>query len=161
MCGRLYFQWIFTVTFSAQLHRLHSKVRTSGPSDVEITPVSIIGPWHLGHGGRSISMRRSAMRDCGMFCAPMIRREHDALSHRWQPGYGAVMLDQSAKCFPVPDKRRSTERTYQGRYQPLALGLGRRSRYQDIDGTFCKPLSHHSVTFGNGSESGVLLRAES
>jgi hypothetical protein len=106
MCGRLYFQCISAVTFSVQLHRLHSKVRTSGPSDVETTPVSIIGPWHFGHGGRSISMRLgSAMRDCGMRCAPMIRREHDTLSHRWQPGYGAVMLDQSAQMLPSSRKK--------------------------------------------------------
>ena len=65
-----------------QLHRLHSKVRTSGPSDVETTPLSIIGPWHFGHGDRSISMRLGSMRDCGMCCAPMIRREHDTLSRR-------------------------------------------------------------------------------
>jgi len=44
------------VTFSLQLHRLHSKVRMSTPSFPETTPVSVIGPWHFEHGGRSISM---------------------------------------------------------------------------------------------------------
>jgi hypothetical protein len=75
--------FISTVTFSVLLHKLHSKVRTSGTPGPDTTPVSIIGPWHFGHGGRSISTRRrSAMRDCGMCCSPKIRRERDALCHR-------------------------------------------------------------------------------
>src|ERR1700690_3060042 len=54
-----------TVTFSEQLHKEHSKVRTSRPFGFDTTPVSVIGPWHIGHGGRSISMRpKSAMCDC-------------------------------------------------------------------------------------------------
>src|ERR1700733_11572507 len=36
--------FISTATFSVQLHKLHSKVRTSGPSGPDTTPVSIIGP---------------------------------------------------------------------------------------------------------------------
>jgi hypothetical protein len=61
----LYF--VFTVTFSAQLHKAHSKVRVSTPSGPDTKPANVIGPWHFGHGGRSISMRSgSAMRDCGM-----------------------------------------------------------------------------------------------
>jgi hypothetical protein len=61
----LYF--VFTVTFSAQLHKAHSKVRVSTPSGPDTKPANVIGPWHLGHGGRSISMRSgSAMRDCRM-----------------------------------------------------------------------------------------------
>jgi hypothetical protein len=79
--GRAHF--ISTMTFSVQLHKLHSKVRTSGTPSPDTTPVSIIGPWHFGHGGRSISMEpRSALRNCGMCCSPKIRREHDALCHR-------------------------------------------------------------------------------
>jgi hypothetical protein len=74
--------FISTVTFSVQLHKLHSKVRTSGLSGSDTTPVSIIGPWHFGHGGRSISMRRRSARGSGMFCSPKIRRERDALCHR-------------------------------------------------------------------------------
>jgi hypothetical protein len=75
--------FISTVTFSVLLHKLHSKVRTSGPFGPDTTPVSIIGPWHFGHGGRSISMEpRSALRNCGMCCLPKIRRERDALCHR-------------------------------------------------------------------------------
>jgi hypothetical protein len=66
--------FISTVTFLVQLHKLHSKVRTSGTSGPDTTPVSIIGPWHFGHGGRSISMKpRSELRDCGMCCSPKIR----------------------------------------------------------------------------------------
>jgi hypothetical protein len=74
--------FISTVTFSVQLHKLHSKVRTSGPFGPETTPVSIIGPWHFGHGGRSISMGGELARGCGMCCSPKIRRERDALCHR-------------------------------------------------------------------------------
>ena len=62
--------FISTVTFSVQLHKLHSKVRTSGPSDPDTTPVSIIGPWHFGHGGRSISVERRSARVCGMCYSP-------------------------------------------------------------------------------------------
>ena len=77
----LYF--VFTVIFSAQLHKAHSKVRVSTPSGPDTKPVNVIGPWHFGHGGRAISIRSGlATRDCGMCCPPKIRREHDALSHR-------------------------------------------------------------------------------
>jgi hypothetical protein len=59
--------FVFTVTFSAQLHKAHSKVRVSTPSGPDTKTANVIGPWHFGHGGRSISMRSgSAMRDCGM-----------------------------------------------------------------------------------------------
>jgi hypothetical protein len=59
--------FVSTVTFSLQLHKLHSKVRTSRPSGPDTKPANIIGPWHFGHGGRSILMRPgSAMRDSGM-----------------------------------------------------------------------------------------------
>jgi hypothetical protein len=59
--------FVSTMTFSLPLHKLHSKVRTSRPSGADTKPVNIIGPWHFGHGGRSILMRPgSARRDCGM-----------------------------------------------------------------------------------------------
>jgi hypothetical protein len=61
--------FISTVTVSVQLHKLHSKVRTSGPSSPDTTPVSIIGPWHFGHGGRSISAGLRSARGCGMCCS--------------------------------------------------------------------------------------------
>jgi hypothetical protein len=91
---------------SVQLHRLHSKVRMSGPSGLDTTAVRVIGPWHFGHGGRSISMKPgSAMRDCGMCCSPKIKREHDGLCHRYRPGKGAVMPDQYPQAHLVPSAR--------------------------------------------------------
>src|SRR6202050_4553296 len=70
----------------------------------------------------------------------------------------AVDLGRPAETAPAAV---SVWRVYRGPWQPSALWMGRRSRYQDIDGTFCKSLSHHSVTFRNGFESDVLLRAGS
>ena len=74
----------------------------SKPFGPDTIPVNVIGPWHFGHGGRSISIRPgSAMRDCGMYCAPRIRRERDALSPvvaRTE----AVMQDQYLEGHPVP-----------------------------------------------------------
>jgi len=68
--------------FSMPLHRVHSKVRTAPPSCPHTKPVNVIGPWHFGHGGRSIPTRpRSVMRDCGMCCSHKIKRERDALCH--------------------------------------------------------------------------------
>jgi hypothetical protein len=72
--------FISTVTFSVQLHKLHSKVRTSGPSGPDTTPVSIIGPWHFGHGGRSISTGRRSTRDCGICYSPKESGESATLS---------------------------------------------------------------------------------
>jgi hypothetical protein len=46
--------FVSTVIFSLQLHKLHSKARTSRPSGPDTKPVNIIGPWHFGHGGRSM-----------------------------------------------------------------------------------------------------------
>src|SRR6202161_329915 len=62
--GRGHF--ISTVTFSVQLHKLHSKVRTSGPSGPATTPLSVIGPWHFGHGGRSTSTGPVSPGRCDM-----------------------------------------------------------------------------------------------
>jgi hypothetical protein len=39
--------------------------------------------------------------------------------------------------------------------------INNKTGYQDLDGTFGKSLSHHSVTLGNGLKSGMLLRAGS
>ena len=47
--------FVSTVTFSVQLHKLHSKVRMSTPSFPDTKPVNVIGPWHFGHGGRIFS----------------------------------------------------------------------------------------------------------
>jgi|ERR1700687_1431200 len=75
--------FVSTVIFSVQLHKLHSKVRTSKPFGPDTIPVNVIGPWHFGHGGRSISVRPgSSMRDCGICCPHKIRRERKTLSHR-------------------------------------------------------------------------------
>jgi hypothetical protein len=73
--------FVSTGTFSVQLHKAHSKVRMSTPSGPDTKPTNIIGPWHFGHGGRSISMK-SAMRDCGICCPLKIRRECKTPSHR-------------------------------------------------------------------------------
>src|SRR3984893_18518633 len=75
--------FVSTATFSVQLHKVHSKVRMSKPSDPDTIPVKIIGPWHFGHGGRSISERPgSAISACGMCCPHKIWRERKTLSHR-------------------------------------------------------------------------------
>jgi hypothetical protein len=95
-------QSVSTVTFSVQLHKLHSKVRTSRPPGPNTIPVNVIGPWHFGHGGRSISLRPgSAKRDCGMFA-----RLRSAGARNSQSPVAAkketVMPDQCLKVHPVP-----------------------------------------------------------
>jgi hypothetical protein len=69
--------FVSTVTFSLQLHKLHSKVRTSRPPGPDAKPVNIIGPWHFGH------WPGSAMRDCGIFF-PRV------LLGYYRPTFGAV-----------------------------------------------------------------------
>jgi hypothetical protein len=55
----------------------------SKPFGPDTIPVNAMGPWHFGHGGRSISVRPgSLLNACGMGSSSKIRREHDALGHR-------------------------------------------------------------------------------
>jgi hypothetical protein len=75
---------VATVTFSVLRHKLHSKLRPKRPPDPSTAPTKVIGPWHFGHGGRSISMRLdSGMVDCDiMLPALRIWREHKNPGHR-------------------------------------------------------------------------------
>ncbi len=70
-----------------------------GPNTI---PVNVIGPWHFGHGGRSISLRPgSAKRDCGMFAR--LRSGGSAKLPVTGSGQkGTVMPDQCLKVHPVP-----------------------------------------------------------
>jgi hypothetical protein len=93
--------FISTVTFSVQLHKLHSKVRTSGSSGPDTTPVSIIGPWHFGHGGRSISVERRSAKGRGM-CSPPRSGESATLSVTDKCRVWDGDMGQCRKLYPVP-----------------------------------------------------------